>query len=813
MSSTGSGPSPMCTALIEWFAQTPPMRTQDGITIDSLSNGSQIWEALCWIDPYNFQGSLPKAGLQTTKERIFDKQNLAYIYKQLAAFISHHNGRLPDGPMAVSLQSTSKSEDHEEIAKVVKHKLTNNNMNPADYFMQLLKMVLFVAIHAEENQEFIEPMLYLDNQKQILLQEAIVEVKAPIPTSFGKDSNSTQFGSPSQEENKPEESSKSASVDRDLYWEEQLAILTRENEKLVTAKRDLQKDLRDQTDRNTRLLQHNNNLQAKLSAADEKLEQYSGNLVGESVIKDIEGRLKEQEEHIASQETQLGEFSKEIDDLKNENSKLRVSHDKYQPLQDAYDELKVERDQLLRKANAIDKYKAKLQAAQEQEKEYQYLRNDLEEARELNRLGNEAIEHNKLLQKQIYEYQRVIPNIEQQLSDNQRMREQTENLAQHYKRELDQANAQFEQDQATIRDLLDQIQGGLSHPEGAGNLENELVDSHRHESRESQLVTNIVLAWSRFTYISRTNDLRIKNEVLERANTDAAARLSMLEQMLIVARGRNKDLERQLDDYARSKEPEERFKGLPSYFTNIYTYTDKSGSNKQAKEDTTIELAREREAFSRRMSEDEIEGNGKVSKHIQSEISSNNEKVTIIDRDELLRLQNLERTVEGNRFGSEETEKLQTRVQELESQLGRRHILLQQAIGGLGLADKEIKETMDLIRSTDSFDNKVEREVREAMESQISTVFGNISKNRELASDYKKVVDTQSFYSSMESINLEEPRSKRNENSPSSKFDKRDAKGWFWAKKSKKQANVFNMDNANECNLALASPLSRLSKA
>ena len=550
----------------------------------------------------------------------------------------------------------------------------------------------------------------IPEDKQVLLQNTIVELQS--------DSLSEEAGAGT---------GKLGTVDKDLFFEEQIGRLTQESKRLAQEKRDLQRDLRDLHERNSRLQEHNGSLQEKLAMAEERLEGTAEN-VGQSFLKEVENKVHQQEELIANQETQLADAHRLIDNLKSENSKYKVSHEKYQPLQDEVDEIKAERDQLARKANAIDKYKQKLQTMQDTEKENNHLRNALEESREENQEGTKALDRVKVLQTTIDEYKKVIPTIEQELHEQRMIRKQSDYRSEELSKRLADANDQYQKDQDRIADLIVQLESGASRGQGVPSLENELIKDTAHEN---ELVAKCSLAWTRLTYLARFSDIKIQNEQLVKSNHERDGRISMLESMLAVAKQRNAGLEEQIDEAYRK--PADRCETLPDRLPGPGFLTDSPSRNDAETEAKRAELEQERAVFQRHVDEEAQKGKQYTNFSSVMEDIAENGGIAVINKSDLRKLQEDQGAAEELKAKGAENLELQKRIKDLETQVDQHQTVLHGAFGGTASED-----TLKLIEAATKGDAATPSSKQE-VDAQVSVLVENLTKQRQTLQERSEV--------------------------------------------------------------------------
>ena len=735
--------SPLGTALLEWFNVLPLFQSGREIRVDDLSNGESIWEVLKQLEPYHFRDELPEASSRGSGRWLRNWQNLKHIYKHLANYITTHNGKLPTGPGAVDLQTIAKGdEDSEELIKVDLRKATTNQTE-TDYTTQLLEMVMFVVVRSTENEAFIRPMTLLSEENQALIHNLIIKVSPATEPMVISSSNEAQLNEPPESEAIDGPAPVSAAVDKDLFYEQQIAYFNKDNSRLVREIKLLQKDFRDQNDRNGRLQTHNANLQEKLAAAEAKLEQSSGAVVGESFLKEFGTTVSGQQSLIEQQEQQLADLQKRNDTLRSENSQFRASHEKLQPLQDQVDELKSERDALHRSNNAMEKLKQKLEVLVDVKKENSELRDSLDEARQLLREGNTAKERNRLLQKQLDENNEVLPRIEGELFEAQLMKKCAQEDADQIRHNLEQINTQYEKAQNRIQELAEQLQSSGGSTEGMSSLEAELAGN---KTRETELVSKNLIMWTRLTYASRHADTRKQRDQLDKSLSEATTRVEALERMLDLARSRNSSLEKHISNYI-SKSPEDHFKGLPVFFPLEEELTNEGPSDDAKKADEAAELEREKAAFQRKLTDiKSVVQDGKLILHELLEKAADENQVSLVDKQELDRLKGLDGLTGDFRLKNEETKWLQEHVVKLEAQLKEYQSMLRAAAGGSNVSDEEAAEYLKVVQAVDKPGVKLLTEKdRAEVDSFTAGLLNELARHRQTMMEHEQVQERLSL--------------------------------------------------------------------
>lgn len=211
--------------------------------------------------------------------------------------------------------------------------------------------------------------------------------------------------------------------------------------------------------------------------------------------------------------------------------RTHISSISLQKLQDEIDEIKVERDGLAKKANTVDKYKQKLQASQDLEKDNELLRAEMEDIRQNSRSAGEIQEQLDGLQQTVDEYKEILPRIEQDRHELQMMKSQLEvdNAALAEKWEV--VNEQHARDLDTIEELKVEIKnaesGAPSSVGAAGGLEAELTGSTEKDAKLQ--VASLALIFSRYLNKSRqTRITELETEVRDSLQNMSALRVQLV---------------------------------------------------------------------------------------------------------------------------------------------------------------------------------------------------------------------------------------------------------------------------------------------
>ncbi|RMJ21492.1 Microtubule binding protein HOOK3 [Aspergillus sp. HF37] len=408
-------------ALLEWinsFSLGKTLRATDDLT-----DGNIIWEVLQDVDPQYFLDELPEPN--HTDHWVTKWQNLKHIHKLLVSYIRNQNDdQLPSG--------LDPSPDLEAVAEKSSVRETN----------KLLKLLLIAAIRSPNAESYVQTLQTLTTPTQEGLKDIIEEAHngQHEPMDAGDD----------PKDSKP--------VDPGLQFEERVGKVLAENDRLTHEKKELEKALEDLHNRLARLQENNDTLQNRLANTEDRLvtlKSGKGDLGFNA--KALESKTRQQEDLIASQEARLSSTQDEIDSLRMSVESLRVKNQRFQKLQDDYDELKTEKDQLARKANAAEKYRQKLQASQDFEKDNQSLKNQIKDLQQQLKDSDSQHRWSSEREVELEEYRRVLPRIEQECNEIQDLKKQLEFNNHALTERLSSADEQHERDDSLISELRERI--------------------------------------------------------------------------------------------------------------------------------------------------------------------------------------------------------------------------------------------------------------------------------------------------------------------------------------------------------------------
>lgn len=413
--------------LLEWvnsFSLGKTLRATD-----ELSDGIILWEVLQDIDPQYFLDEIPERN-QPDDNWVAKWQNLKHIHKLLLSYIRHQNDEhLPSG--------LDPSPDLEAVAE--KNAVRDTN--------KLLKLLLIAAISSPNAETYVQTLQNLSTPTQEGLKDIIEEAH-----------NGQHEPVDDADESKEDSSKRDHPVDLELQFEERVGKVIAENDRLTHEKKEMEKALEDLHNRLARLQENNDTLQNRLASTEDRLVTLkSGKGDYGFNAKALESKTRQQEDLIATQEARLSATQDEIDSLRMTVESLRVKNQRFQKLQDDYDELKTEKDQLARKANAAEKYRQKLQASQDFEKENQTLKNQIKDIQQQLKDADAQHRWNAEHEVELEEYRKVLPRIEQECSEIQDIKKQLEFNNHALGERLKSAEDQRERDDEIISELRERI--------------------------------------------------------------------------------------------------------------------------------------------------------------------------------------------------------------------------------------------------------------------------------------------------------------------------------------------------------------------
>lgn len=500
-------------ALLEWinsFSLGTTIRSAD-----ELSDGTILWEIVQDIDPQYFLGELPETSSADTTW-VQKYQNLKHTHKLLINYIRRNDDKLPG--------ALNPSPDLKMIAELSSTKETN----------KLLKLLLIAAISSPSAETYVSTMQKLTTPTQEGLKDIIEASQGPPAERFDEDGVDV--------------SGTSYKIDPELQFEERVGKVLAENDKLSNEKKELEKALEDLHNRLARLQENNDTLQSRLTTTEDRLTTLkSGRGELGPNAKALESKTRHQEDLIASQEAKITTSQDEIDSLRKTVESLKVKNQRFQTLQDDYDELKNERDQLSRRANASEKYRQKLQASQDFERENISLNKQVKDLEQQLKEADSSFQNSSERHVELEEYRRLMPKIEQDRHEINDMKKQLEFNNHALTERLESADEQRARDEATISELREQLREleipgtpsmseggspGATTPKARATLQRDFDNIGRKEGQLS--VKSLLHLHHILTNSSKTENDELKKELerLKTENPGSSVRTSQLSKIL-----------------------------------------------------------------------------------------------------------------------------------------------------------------------------------------------------------------------------------------------------------------------------------------
>ena len=360
----------------------------------------------------------------------------------------------------------------------------------------LLKLAVVAAINCNDRIEYLTQMQEMDQMTMTVLIATAQEAEE----DGGPEDPQASVASPEPERPTSRPMSKHSSrptskagpkVDIDLESEERLGRVLADNHRISREKKEVERQLDDAYARYEKLQDSLDRTQEELKEANERLTAVLAGKAG-AASKDIK-----HESLIATLEQRTSTAEAEVEDLRKSNELLKIKVEKTQKLQDDYDEIKIERDRLSRKANTAEKYKQKLEASQDLEKENQNLRERVSELQMQIRQSDTRSMSTSDLQREIDEYRRLLPSIEQERYELNEMKKRLEfdyhTLEARYHdtfEQLQRQNQEVEDLQGQIRDYGDGIMPSNHDRQPTRDLEQEEAEFAESEARLTAALLN-----------------------------------------------------------------------------------------------------------------------------------------------------------------------------------------------------------------------------------------------------------------------------------------------------------------------------------
>ena len=331
------------------------------------------------IDPDYFSEGLPHApNAVDAAARLSD---LRHVHQSLVAFLEHSCGKsLPASHHPPNLRSIAESGSEHEIVK-------------------LLKILLLAAISCDQRNVYIEDIQ--------TIQAGTLAVLVPIIQDISQgDAESEASESIESPDLPPQRNSALAAADSVLAAEERQAQLVSENKQVLLQLRQAKDDLYERDGAISRLRQDKDAVVEELDTAKGRI----ANLLTGDGSRARATETKHATE-LADLELRCRAFEEQNEALQLEVESLQQTAKRSQRFQDDHDEMKAKVKSLTDRANAGDKYKAKLEASRDFENEAKNLRFQNE------RLKQQVLEGDSLLNdrnRTVGENKSLIRNLEQQ---------------------------------------------------------------------------------------------------------------------------------------------------------------------------------------------------------------------------------------------------------------------------------------------------------------------------------------------------------------------------------------------------------------
>ena len=328
-----------------------------------------------------------------------------------------------------------------------------------------------------------------DNSEQVDTGEDGDEEEERPRTALSERSQRSQKSRLSQREDELDNAA--LRLDSDLASEEKLGRVLADNQRIAHEKRDIERQLDETYSRHERLQQSLDRTHEELTETNERL---TAVLAGKA---DGANRHDAKSETIIAQlENRAESAGTELVELRKTNEFLKIRAERTQKLQDDYDEVKVERDRLARKANAAEKYKQKLEASQGLEKDNQSLRDRVSELQAQIKQSDTRTVASSDLQREVDEYRRLLPSIEQERYEVSEMKKRLEFDYHALEARYYDANEQLQRQQQQVEDLQGRLRdyddGIVPSTRGEDSLKSYEQEEEEFAESEARLAAALV---------------------------------------------------------------------------------------------------------------------------------------------------------------------------------------------------------------------------------------------------------------------------------------------------------------------------------
>ncbi|KAK5949754.1 hypothetical protein OHC33_009143 [Knufia fluminis] len=399
--------------------------TEPFFTVDDLAAGDVLWKLLQLVDHISFPGNLPEDPSRfdhsSPQSWVQKWTNLKHVYDALSIFL-----------IETCEHSLPIFEDEAGRRVNPDLKAIAQNSSLPDMII-LLKLCVVAATSGPERIRFLEPMQDLPESVQRVLMTTLQDAaKAHGEHSEGggrgtDDDQGEYTEDESYEEDREETVTKQRPLSMgaptsDLAFEERLAKVIADSQRIAHEKRELQRHIDDINARHETLQERYDRSQDELTEANDRLSAVLSGRVGSTK----ESTDAQKEAVIASLEARVAEYETDIEGLRKSNEVLKIKAERTQKLQDDYDEIKIERDNLARKANTAEKYRQKLEATQDMERENGTLKQKITDLQAQVRQSDTRAVGEGSLAREVDEYRRLLPAIEQERHEVNEMKKRLE---------------------------------------------------------------------------------------------------------------------------------------------------------------------------------------------------------------------------------------------------------------------------------------------------------------------------------------------------------------------------------------------------
>ncbi|KAI9836244.1 MAG: hypothetical protein M1819_001581 [Sarea resinae] len=667
------------SALLQWVNTFPLPEEVD--TLGGLNDGSILWAILSQIDPEYFKGELPEA--KTSTNWLPKWQNLKRISKSVTCYIRDEcddalhqpEDGLPD-LKAIAMEGSPK-----ETTK-------------------LLKIILMAAINSPKtNKQNIEKLASLDIPTQTSIKYIIEDMGA----------TNEDTASSASPEMTSRSDVKSPAMDPELEFEERLGKVMREKDDLAKGNKGLQKDINNLHKRLEHLQQNNDTLQKQLTEAEDSLKSTRG--PHDPEIRELNLKIERQADTIADQEAKLSIAESKTETLEKTVESFRASANSAQKLRDELDEIKIERDDLAKKANMAERFRQKLEAGKDLEKEIKTLRIELDESNE--RLKElDGLRHQcDGLQLTNEEYRKNLPMLEQEIHELQKIKRTLEFDNMAYTQKWESINEKMARDQDIIneqQERLRELESDHVPNQVNGSLDSEL-DSSEKAASDLQVAQDNVLYWVRLlSNFRKAENLSLKAEN-EKLKTEPRAEGFMLQQFLDDAKSKASNFEKKyldshqqvlvLESQLQAVNDDTASEGYGSGLWNGKVFTAKSNSSKILLETREkLQQAEEELAKTKNLLQ-EAETNLSSVKH---NLVAKESDLSLVDKDKLDVLEELKQANPSKYAGLlSDFEHLKKRCKELQDEVDVHKSLLNTTLLDKDAIQKNLATTKDLLHESD----------------------------------------------------------------------------------------------------------------